>query len=107
MAEAIVAGVMIQDGRILLCHRSPDRWWYPDVWDLPGGHVEPGETPAAALRRDLEELGAWPGSSSSGARPGRVARWEALGSRFPTSRRPVRHPADRAVRRLNAFDSPP
>ena len=24
--------------RILLCHRRPDRAWYPDVWDLPGGH---------------------------------------------------------------------
>jgi 8-oxo-dGTP diphosphatase len=58
MAEAIVAGAMIQDGRILLCHRSPDRRWYPDVWDLPGGHVELGETPPEALKRELlEELG--------------------------------------------------
>src|SRR3954453_23722886 len=49
---------MIEEGRILLCHRSPDRWWYPNVWDLPGGHVEPGETPAEALKRELrEELG--------------------------------------------------
>ena len=58
MAEAIVAGAMIKDGRILLCHRSPDRRWYPDVWDLPGGHVELGETPNEALKRELlEELG--------------------------------------------------
>jgi 8-oxo-dGTP diphosphatase len=58
MAEAIVAGAMVKDGRILLCHRSPDRRWYPDVWDLPGGHVEPGETSTEALRRELrEELG--------------------------------------------------
>ena len=58
MAERIVAGAMIKDGRILLCHRSPNRRWYPDVWDLPGGHVEPGETSAEALKRELlEELG--------------------------------------------------
>jgi 8-oxo-dGTP diphosphatase len=58
MAEPIVAGVMIKDGRILLCHRSPSRRWYPDVWDLPGGHVEPGETSTEALKRELlEELG--------------------------------------------------
>ncbi|MEQ7129309.1 NUDIX hydrolase [Actinopolymorpha sp. B11F2] len=50
---------MLRDGnRVLLCHRSPRRRWYPDVWDLPGGHVEPGELPGAALARELrEELG--------------------------------------------------
>ena len=49
----------LRDGnRVLLCHRSPRRRWYPDVWDLPGGHVEPGELPGAALARELhEELG--------------------------------------------------
>ena len=58
MAEAIVAGVIVMDSRILLCHRSPGRRWYPDVWDLPGGHVEVGESSADALKRELlEELG--------------------------------------------------
>ena len=43
---------------MLLGHRSPQREWYPDVWDFPGGHVEEGESPAQALVRELhEELG--------------------------------------------------
>lgn len=51
------AGLADSD-RVLLCHRSPRRRWYPGVWDLPGGHVEPGELPGAALARELrEELG--------------------------------------------------
>jgi 8-oxo-dGTP diphosphatase len=49
----------LRDGkRVLLCHRSADRRWYADVWDLPGGHVEAGESPSIALVRELrEELG--------------------------------------------------
>lgn len=54
----IVTGLLRDDNRVLLCHRSPQRRWYPDVWDMPGGHVDPGELPGAALARELrEELG--------------------------------------------------
>jgi 8-oxo-dGTP diphosphatase len=54
----VVAGVLVRDGHVLMAHRSPARRWYPDVWDLPGGHVEPGESPRRALVRELaEELG--------------------------------------------------
>jgi 8-oxo-dGTP diphosphatase len=55
---ATAAGVLVRHGRVLLGLRHRDRASYPGVWDLPGGHVEPGESPRAALRRELrEELG--------------------------------------------------
>lgn len=50
--------VLVRGGRGLLAHRHPDRLLYPDVWDVPGGHIEPGETPEQAARRELaEEIG--------------------------------------------------
>jgi 8-oxo-dGTP diphosphatase len=54
----VVAGLLVDADKVLLCHRSARRRWYPSVWDLPGGHVEQNEAPAVALVRELyEELG--------------------------------------------------
>jgi mutator protein MutT len=58
LTRQLVCGLLARDGRALLVHRSPSREVYPGVWDFPGGHVEPGEAPVAALVRELaEELG--------------------------------------------------
>ena len=56
--DRVVGAVLRRGDRVLLARRSPARGWYPDVWDVPGGHVEPGEDGPAALARELrEELG--------------------------------------------------
>jgi 8-oxo-dGTP diphosphatase len=54
----IVTAALVREGQVLLVHRSPHRHVYPDVWDLPGGHIDAGETELAALAREMqEELG--------------------------------------------------
>lgn len=54
----ISVAALVRDGLVLLVHRRPARRWYPDCWDLVGGHVEPGEPPHQAVTREcLEELG--------------------------------------------------
>ena len=51
----IVAGMLIRESRVLQCHRSASKNGFPDVWDLPGGHIEEGENPGQALARELRE----------------------------------------------------
>lgn len=54
----VVVGALVREGRVLLTLRGRAKRAYPGVWDLPGGHVEPGESELVALRRELhEELG--------------------------------------------------
>ena len=56
MATArMAAGALIRDAtsRVLLVRPT-----YKDGWDIPGGYVEPGESPAVACVRELlEEIG--------------------------------------------------
>ena len=42
------------DGRVLLAQR-PEGRSMAGLWEFPGGKVEPGETPEAALIRELKE----------------------------------------------------
>ncbi|WP_448102129.1 Nudix family hydrolase [Luteibacter jiangsuensis] len=54
----VVAGVLVDaSGRILIAQRPPGKH-LAGMWEFPGGKLEPGETPMAALERELdEELG--------------------------------------------------
>src|SRR5262249_34282730 len=55
--KRVVAALMVQDGKLLVCQRTRHQTM-PLKWEFPGGKIEEGEQPRAALRRELdEELG--------------------------------------------------
>lgn len=72
----VVAGLMRDgDGRVLITQRRADQS-LPLQWEFPGGKVEPGEAPVAALVRELhEEIGCV-------VDVGRI--WEVLFHAYPT-----------------------
>lgn len=51
----VVTGVLRRKGRILLLQRSNSVGSYRGQWAGVSGYIEPGETPEAAARRELEE----------------------------------------------------
>ena len=56
--RVVVAAVIKDGGGRLLVARRPPGSHLAGLWEFPGGRVEPGEEPAAALVRELrEELG--------------------------------------------------
>lgn len=90
------AGILLiaQDtGRILLAQRSPlvDR---PGLWALPGGGVEPGESPHEGALRELREEVGWDGPVElhpAGTRPasGGGATYHSFLGVTPVERAPV------------------
>src|SRR5215213_8462695 len=56
-ASVVVGAAILRDGRVLAARRtSPSH--AAGRWEFPGGKVEPGESPDAALVREIsEELG--------------------------------------------------
>jgi 8-oxo-dGTP diphosphatase len=59
----IVCAAFVDRREILLVKRAPYRKWYPNHWDLVGGHVDKGENLSTALVRECkEEVGLTPTS---------------------------------------------
>lgn len=73
--KLVVAGLIVgDDARVLISQRRADQS-LPLQWEFPGGKVEPGEAPEAALVRELrEELGV-------AVRVGRI--WDVLFHAYP------------------------
>lgn len=61
MREADCVGAFIRDSRnrVFAHRRTPTRRLLPGIWDVVGGHVEPGERPEQALAREVEEETGW------------------------------------------------
>lgn len=58
-----VAAFIVADGKVLLGKRAASREFYPNIWDVFGGHLEKTESRENALKRELaEELGIVPTS---------------------------------------------
>ena len=49
----VVAAVIRQNGKIFATQRGYGEW--KDGWEFPGGKIEIGETPEAALKREIQE----------------------------------------------------
>ena len=49
----VVAAVIRQNGKIFATQRGYGEW--KDGWEFPGGKIETGETPEAALKREIQE----------------------------------------------------
>jgi 8-oxo-dGTP diphosphatase len=90
--------VVGRDGALLMQQRDDDARIDPGRWTPPGGHIEPGETPAEAARRELlEETGLvagelvplWHGTRPDRTAPGKLIEWNVFGTAVPAGQEDV------------------
>lgn len=83
MEVHVAIALIHRDGRWFLQRRDPEGSVLPGLWEFPGGKIEAGETPEAALKRELVEEVDWS--------PERIEPLPLLTHAFP-ERRVVLHP---------------
>jgi 8-oxo-dGTP diphosphatase len=54
IAVRVTAGILEENGLVLIARRKPGRHM-GGKWEFPGGKIEPGETPEQSLARELQE----------------------------------------------------
>jgi 8-oxo-dGTP diphosphatase len=75
---AVAVAIIRHRGRCFLQRRDPAARVAPGLWEFPGGKLEPGETPLAALVRELREETGWT--------PGPALALGPLGHDYPYGR---------------------
>ncbi len=71
----MVAGLVLDDADRILIAQRPAGAAHPLEWEFPGGKIEPGEPPIAALVRELRE------ELALEVRVGRI--WDVLHHHYP------------------------
>jgi 8-oxo-dGTP diphosphatase len=71
----VAVALILDHGRCFAQRRDLAAWRFPGLWEFPGGKLEPGEAPRAALLRELLEELDW--------RPRRVTELPALRHVYP------------------------
>lgn len=51
----VCAAVIVREKRILIAKRRKDAKFLGGLWEFPGGKLEPGESPAQCLAREIAE----------------------------------------------------
>lgn len=96
-----IAVVLVRDqqGQLLMQHRDGAAYAWPHKWGLPGGGIEPGETPEEAARRELEEETGlkvngdlklfWESNLPAGPLPGVYRQWYVYSAQTQASQEDI------------------